>query len=137
MQCQFREACTAVRGLKEAARVGPQATGPNASPPASMFSKALAELDGKLDGKLAPVVAEQRRLANSVDAVLKGFQALAVLLPILVAVWDIFVAQAGGVALLVHPRVHMLASAGLFAVAAASTLAVLLFYKQLIVKLWP
>ena len=137
LQAQLREVRAEVRGLKEAARVSPQAVGTIASRQTSMFSKALTELDGKLDDKLAPLVAEQKRLASSVDAVFKLFQVLAVVLPITVAFWGILSGQAGGVDVPIHPRVRMMGYAALFAVAAPGFLFVLLFLRKQNVSLWP
>ena len=64
-----------------------------ASKQASIFSRALTELDGKLDVKLGvklePLLAEQRRLGRQMDGILEFFQILAVVLPIFVALWII------------------------------------------------
>ena len=111
-----------------------------ASKQASIFSRALTELDGKLDikldVKLQPLLAEQRRTGRQMDGVIKFFQVLAVVLPIFVALWiiDLQAGGAGKAASTVPPSVR-----GMFfaAVAAASLLLAVLYLRQQIARLWP
>ena len=94
-QGEVRELRGEVRGLKEAAQIGPRTAVSIANRQARTFDRQLAEfqgsLDKKLDEKLAPLVAEQRRQGSRRDAVFLTATILASGFTLGVAVWGLLV----------------------------------------------
>ena len=113
-----RELRAEVAGLRQAARSGPTTAGNlvkimnrSSARQENTFNQQLTELKGALDSaldeKLKPVLDEQRRFANTLDAVTKFFQLAAGVFTLGVAIWGAFI-QAHGSSVLppMHPTVR-------------------------------
>ena len=128
-QADVRQLRAEVAGLRLAARSGPTTAGNlvkimnrSSARQENTFNQQLAELKGALDSALdeklksvldeqkralEPVLKEQRRFANTLDAVTRFFQLAAGVFTLGVAIWGAFI-QAHGSSLLppMHPTVR-------------------------------